>query len=129
MIGLNPSTADEYEDDPTVRRCLGYAERWHFGGLVMLNAFALRSTDPKALRQHSDPVGPQNDAALAQVCGGASLIVAAWGNGGLLRGRGEELIARIPAMRCFGLTSQGQPRHPLYLPANAGLQILARLRA
>src|SRR5271157_168450 len=68
FIGLNPSTADEINDDPTVRRCLGFARRWGFGGMSMLNVFAYRSTNPRALRAATDPVGPRNGAALLATC-------------------------------------------------------------
>jgi hypothetical protein len=67
FVGLNPSTADEVKDDPTVRRCIGYAKRWGFGGLIMTNIFAFRSTDPNALVELDDPVGPRNDAWLRRL--------------------------------------------------------------
>jgi hypothetical protein len=61
FVGLNPSTADEQEDDPTVRRCVGFARKWNFGGLILVNLFAYRSTDPAGLLEAEDPVGPGND--------------------------------------------------------------------
>ena len=69
FIGLNPSTATEVEDDPTIRRCIRYAQDWDYGGLYMLNVFALRSTDPKALYRHSDPKGPDNSNAEGALVG------------------------------------------------------------
>src|SRR5687768_16866498 len=86
VIGLNPSTADENLDDPTIRRCIGFARDWGFGGLVMTNLFAYRSTDPKGLAAVDDPVGPNNDYHLEiAACSGTPL--AAWGAHPLARER------------------------------------------
>ncbi len=90
VIGLNPSTADETKDDPTIRRCMRYAKDWGLGGLVMLNIFAYRSTDPKGLRQVEDPIGPDNDWYLTQTRGG--IMLCAWGANGGLNGRDKEVI-------------------------------------
>ena len=125
FIMLNPSTADENVLDPTVRRCLRYAQAWGFGSLEVGNLFALRSTDPKVLSSHADPVGPANDQALLGIRGRAATVVAAWGNGGLLRNRGRE-VARMLGSRgelwCLGLTKLGEPRHPLYISRSTPLQ-------
>jgi hypothetical protein len=133
FIGLNPSTADETIDDPTIRRCMAFARGWGFGGLVMLNLFAFRATDPAAMKREDDPVGPENDAYLAQALSVASLWVCCWGNHGDFRGRGRQVLdlmvglcARAPnggpPIRHFGLTKTGQPRHPLYMPKMAVLE-------
>ena len=74
FVGLNPSTADEQEDDPTVRRCIGFARNWNFGGLILVNLFAYRSTDPADLLRVDDPVGPGNDK---------HILASAAGQGGL----------------------------------------------
>ena len=79
FIGLNPSTADEINDDPTIRRCIGFARRWGFGGMYMLNVFAYRSTNPRELRAATDPVGPRNDAALLTTSRRCDMVVACWG--------------------------------------------------
>jgi len=83
VIGLNPSTADATQDDPTIRRCVGFAKRWGFGGLLMLNLFAYRATDPEELRgaiaRGLDPVGPLNDAKLLGFTDGCPALVA-WGS-------------------------------------------------
>lgn len=126
FIGLNPSTADETTDDPTIRRCIGFARRDGFGGIVMLNLFALRSTDPAALSDASDPVGPWNDDQIFAACKGRT-VVAAWGVHGTLRGR-DKVVRRLLAgvdLRCLGRTKEGNPRHPLYLRADAPLQAVA----
>ena len=117
FIGLNPSTADETHDDPMVRRCIGFARRWGFGRVIMLNAFGYRSTDPRKLRDIVDPVGPGNDAAIRAICRRAGLIVACWGIHGALFDR-ELAIHKLLHNRslfCFGTTAGGQPKHPLYL--------------
>ena len=118
MVLLNPSTADAERNDPTVRRCIGYAMDWGFGSLEVVNLFALRSTDPSALRTHPSPQGPLNTRAIVRCADRSDLIVTAWGN----HGRVLEQEARIlRALRRYtlhhlGLTSAGCPRHPLYLP-------------
>lgn len=117
FIGLNPSTADETNDDPTVRRCIGFARRWGFGGMNMLNIFAFRSTNPKLLRKAADPIGPGNRAALLRTCCRSALIVACWGGWGRLFDRGEAVIDLLAGFRlhCLGHTKDGHPKHPLYL--------------
>lgn len=116
FVCLNPSTADEARDDPTVRRCIGYARAWGFGGLRLVNLFALRATDPAALRRADDPAGPENDRWIARMAEGARLVVLAWGNEG--RGRGPAVRALLPDPHGLRLTRSGQPAHPLYLPAS-----------
>ncbi|MBU4234070.1 MAG: DUF1643 domain-containing protein [Proteobacteria bacterium] len=125
FIGLNPSTADEVKNDPTVTRCINYARRWGFHGMFMLNIFALRSTDPRELYRHPDPIGPETDRYLTEVIQtqGVSLVVAAWGNHGALLSRGWDVInlvrnSGVNLHRLGELTKQGQPRHPLYLKSD-----------
>jgi hypothetical protein len=123
FVMLNPSTADAHENDPTLRRALGFARRERCGALVVVNLFALRATDPDTLAGHPDPVGPANDAILAAAVGGAELVIAAWGAGGILHHR-DQAVMRLLApthWSCLGHTRGGQPRHPLYLPATAAL--------
>ena len=80
FVMLNPSTADEEEDDPTITRCLGFATRWGFGSLVVGNLFALRSPNPRELFQHSDPLGPDNDYHLQRLAEECKTIVTSWGS-------------------------------------------------
>lgn len=115
-IMLNPSTADASVDDPTIRRCMGFAKAWGFGSLWVVNLFALRSTDPAALRTHPDPVGPRNDEFIREAAQHASLVVAAWGNHGAYLTRGYKVAALIPNLHVLSMTGAGQPAHPLYLP-------------
>lgn len=123
LVMLNPSTADATRDDPTMRRALRFARREGCGGLIVVNLFALRATDPAALSAHPDPVGPDNDQILCAAVGRGGPVVAAWGAHGTLHGR-DRAVSRLLApvrLRCLGLTAGGQPRHPLYLPATAPL--------
>jgi hypothetical protein len=121
FVMLNPSTADARQDDPTLRRCLGFARAWGYGTLDVVNLFALRATDPNALRHALDPIGPDNDIYIQDVTRRADLVVAAWGNRGILHNRDRQigrLLAGLPIL-CLGLTDQGHPRHPLYVKNNA----------
>jgi hypothetical protein len=122
FIGLNPSTADEQADDPTIRRCIDFAKRWGFDGLYMLNLFALRSTDPRGLDQVDDPVGPANDDAIAAVLAQVDLAVAAWGVHGWRHDRDQRFVAQCQReLHCLGRTINGHPKHPLYLRATTEL--------
>lgn len=118
FIMLNPSTADETELDPTCRRCKGFAEDWDYGSLLVGNIFALRSTDPEQLYEHPDPVGPENDAHLREICDEADMVVAAWGAHGDLYGRGREVAEMLPEIYALDTTQEGHPTHPLYQPAD-----------
>jgi hypothetical protein len=126
FVMLNPSTADAAVLDPTVRRCVSLARREGCGGVVVLNLFALRSTNPRALAGHPNPVGPHNDAFLRDHTRGAHLVVAAWGTHGQLGGRAEAVTRQLGAdgvrLLCLGTTTAGYPRHPLYIRNDAPLQ-------
>lgn len=123
VIGLNPSTADETQNDPTITRCIGFAQSWGFRTLCMMNAFAFRATDPKEMKAQADPVGPDNNyhlkEALRTCASCAGLALAAWGAHGDWKGRDLEIeaIAGILGVQlfCFGRTRNRHPRHPLYL--------------
>lgn len=116
FLMLNPSTADESKNDPTVARCCNFAQAWGAGGLVVLNLFALRSTDPKGLYACPDPVGPSNDFAILTATEGRR-VVAAWGCHGAYKNRDlavMNLLAHRP-VECLKVTKDGHPSHPLYL--------------
>ncbi|MBK8133391.1 MAG: DUF1643 domain-containing protein [Gammaproteobacteria bacterium] len=115
FVGLNPSTADETQDDPTIRRCIAFAKGWGYAGLCMTNLFAFRATDPKDMKAAADPVGPENDAHLLALANEAGVIVAAWGVHGTYGGRHNAVREMLPALHCLALTKDGHPRHPLYL--------------
>jgi hypothetical protein len=123
FIGLNPSTADELVDDPTVRRCINFAKRWGMGAMCMTNIFAFRATDPRVMFATPEPVGAENDRWLAEIAGGADIVVAAWGTHGVYRGRGAEVSKMLNArLQCLGKTNGGFPRHPLYVAADTSLE-------
>lgn len=115
VIGLNPSTATEYEDDQTVNRCWKLAKRDGYDAFCMLNIFALRSTDPQQLYTSPDPVGPDNNRWIQEVAQQADIVVAAWGVHGAFHHRGNQVRQMIPDLKCLGITKHGHPRHPLYL--------------
>lgn len=122
FIGLNPSTATATTDDPTVRRCIGYAAREGFGRFVMLNAFGFRATDPADMKACPEPVGRGNDGAIRRIASEAALVVFAWGTHGSHLGRHDalmDLLGGICEPRCLGVTKAGLPKHPLYLRADA----------
>ena len=116
FIGLNPSTADEIKDDPTIRRCMRYADNWGYGGYIMGNIFAYRSTDPHKLKTIEDPIGHNNNYWLIKLHQEASLTIGAWGNHGKLLNRGKDVNNLIDNLYCLKITKEGYPSHPLYLP-------------
>lgn len=123
FIGLNPSTADEAKDDPTVRRCIRFAKDWGFGGVLMLNVFAFRATNPRDMKAAADPVGPANDEAFGYRRTQVGLIVAAWGT--YCPPERAHTVCRAigKPIHCLGRTKDGSPRHPLYLRADSKLEI------
>jgi hypothetical protein len=127
VIGLNPSTADAVDDDPTIRRCIGFAKREQCDGLFMLNLFAFRATEPRDMLRANDPIGPDNDEYIRQCAVGKhNVVVAAWGALGGTRGRDRHVARLLGDLYCLGRTKAGQPRHPLYLPAEAPLELWSR---
>lgn len=116
FVGLNPSTADETEDDPTIRRCVAFAKDWGYAGLCMTNLFAYRATNPDDMMRASDPVGPRNDAILLERAAAAGVVVAAWGVHGTFGGRDNAVRRMLPRLHYLRLTKNGHPGHPLYLP-------------
>lgn len=124
-VMLNPSTADHREDDPTIRRVIDYGRRWGYGGIVVVNLFGLRATNPRELAIHPDPVGPENDDYLRMAAGfvrGGTLMVA-WGANHAIHPRVEPTLAALrdvevpPVLHSLGVTKFGNPKHPLYVLA------------
>lgn len=126
FVMLNPSTANATEDDRTIVRCTNFAKREGCGGITVVNLFALRSTDPEALRSHPDPVGPDNTAWIGAVLNrDPAVVIAAWGAHSFAADRAAKVAALIAAhgtpLKCLGVTKAGHPKHPLYLPATTPL--------
>ena len=128
-VMLNPSIADAQQDDPTLRKCRGFASRNGYGAIVIVNLFALRSPDPAALLGAADPIGPMNDHYLSEaLTRRGARVVGGWG---------AEPIARLRALpvakvvhehghviHCFGRTASGAPRHPLMTPYVTPMEVL-----
>jgi hypothetical protein len=119
---LNPATGDtEQRRRPTLDRCIARSRAAGRSGLVIVNLFAHRHTDPKVLRHAADPVGPANDAVLRQLTAAVRRTIAAWGAGGRLHGRSRAVAPLLDRPLCLGTTRRGEPRHPLYVPGDAPL--------
>ncbi|MEC7764712.1 MAG: DUF1643 domain-containing protein [Pseudomonadota bacterium] len=119
FIMLNPSTATEVQNDPTVERCERRARALGFGSFRVLNIFAWRDTDPRAMRRADDPVGPENDAAIVESTDWADQVICAWGTHGEHLDRGAQVEALLRAtgkpLYHLGLSKAGHPKHPLYI--------------
>lgn len=124
FVMLNPSTADASIDDPTIRRCMGYARSFGCAELLVVNLFAYRATDPRVLYAMAPDraVGPDNDAYIRDACDAAQLVICAWGNHGAHASRAQKVLTLIrqQGVRPMALkinAATGQPAHPLYLKA------------
>jgi hypothetical protein len=122
FIMLNPSVADASIDDPTIRRVVGYARSWDYGSVTVVNLFALRSTDPAALKSAADPVGPLNDRHIAEVARSSAIIVAAWGAHPGIEGRARDVRRMLAdagvTLHRLALTKGGHLGHPLFLKSD-----------
>ena len=119
FVMLNPSTADHEIDDPTIRRCMGFAKREDARGMMVLNLFAARVTDPNKLKAMEDPVGPDNDSETQRLLGdGYATVVCAWGANKIASRRAAQFLKNMEGrdLYCLGTTKDGSPRHPLYVP-------------
>lgn len=121
---LNPSTADHETNDPTITRCIGFSQRWGYGGLVVVNLFAFRSTDPNGLWRVVDPIGPDNDRHILEQAmrSDERVVVAAWGSQPRALGRGANVMAMLRqngiTVKALKLNTGGQPSHPLYIKSD-----------
>lgn len=115
FIGLNPSAADDTDDDATTKRCIQFAKTWRFGGIKVVNLFAYISTDRSVLKGIPDPVGARNNQYIVSTCKESDLVVVAWGNDGTLLGRASEVRKMLPIMMCLDINKSGEPKHPLYV--------------
>ncbi len=121
-VMLNPSTADAELDDPTIRRCIGFARDLGYGSIRVANLFALRATDPKSLLNEADPVGPRNREFIERMKVDCPMVIAGWGTWGShpkLREQHYVAMELLPDLMCLGKTKNHDPRHPLYLPATS----------
>lgn len=120
FIMLNPSTADATNDDPTIRRCIGFAQAWGCTSTTVVNLFAFRSTDPNALSAAIDPVGPMNDGYILDAVKDSKFVVCAWGAHKSAVSRASHVLNLLRANsvdpKCLRMTKSGFPSHPLYLP-------------
>lgn len=123
FIMLNPSTADASQDDPTIRRCIGFAKKWGFGSLYIGNLYGYRSTNPKVINAMglNDAIGPDNWHHVHQMISKASKIVVAWGTHGTKGTHQMNRTLNNMKVWCLGKTKNGYPKHPLYLSKNTEL--------
>jgi len=112
FIMLNPSTADEFVEDPTIRRVVNYAKDWGYGGVYVGNLYAFRSTDPKGLKCIADPVGPENITHIQTLISLVDKVIYAWGNE---QKEPEWLKKIVETPYCIEISKKGIPKHPLYL--------------
>ena len=117
IIGLNPSTADQTRNDPTITRCINFASSWGYGGVCVTNLFGFRATAPTELKAHHDPIGKENDAWVHEIAKGAAITVAAWGIHGKFLNRSLEILPSLDQLHCIKMNKSGEPAHPLYLKA------------
>ena len=117
IIGLNPSTADQTRNDPTITRCINFSRSWGYGGVCVTNLFGFRATAPTELKAHHDPIGKENDAWVHEMAKGVAITVAAWGNHGKFLNRSLEFLPTLDQLHCIKMNKSGEPAHPLYLKA------------
>jgi hypothetical protein len=110
-VMLDPSVADESADDQTLRRITAFSRHWGFDALAVVNLFSLASTSPTLLGRHPSPVGARTNATIARLAGRSTAVVAAWG------ADRAAATGLLPSALCLGLTADGSPRHPLYVPS------------
>lgn len=122
-VMLNPSTADGITDDPTIRKCIGFARELGFGSISVVNLFGWRSTNPDLLADVIDPVGDKNDEWISSAIAHAGMVICAWGKHGSLLNRDAEVREMIRAANVTAhylrLNKDGSPGHPLYIPYTA----------
>lgn len=132
FIMLNPSRADATCDDPTLRACMQFAQRWQYQALSVVNLFGYRTPHPTVLKTVEDPIGPENDAHVITAVKQAETVVLAWGNWGTVLGRDRAILTRLRPyahkLHCLVLNQSGQPKHPLYIKRDTVLQPFSKLK-
>ena len=117
IIGLNPSTADQTRNAPTITRCINFSRSWGYGGVCVTNLCGFRATAPTELKAHHDPIGKENDAWVHEMAKGVAITVAAWGNHGKFLNRSDKFLTTLDQLHCIQMNKSGEPAHPLYLKA------------
>lgn len=118
FVLLNPSTADEKIDDPTIKACIKFAQNLKFNGMYITNLFAYRTKSPRKLKESRNPIGNENDKYIKEYAHKSKLVVVAWGNHGNFLNRNSEvlkILSEIKPPHCLAITNQGSPKHPLYI--------------
>lgn len=125
FIGLNPSTADAFSDDPTIRRCTSFTKSFGYKKIYMVNLFAFRATDPAAMKRAADPIGARNDEFLLSMASESEIIIACWGNHGRFMDRDKAVLELLKNydIHALKINNDGSPAHPLYLKGDSKLQI------
>lgn len=123
FIGVNPSTADHSQNDPTVNRCISFAKRWGYGGVYMAYLFSLISTEQKIMLMHNNAIGKDNDEWIKAISLNAGQVVCAWGANGDHKNRAKQIVSLLYGidLKCLGTTKYGHPRHPLYMRNDTAL--------
>jgi hypothetical protein len=116
FICLNPSTADETKDDPTIRKCVKFAKAWGYQTMCVTNLFAYRATDPRQMKAANNPIGANNDFYLVRIARAADMVVAAWGAHGSYLARSQDVLKMLDYPVHFLRMGKHEPWHPLYLP-------------
>ncbi|MDJ0680944.1 MAG: DUF1643 domain-containing protein [Xenococcaceae cyanobacterium MO_167.B52] len=128
FIMLNPSRADASLNDPTITRCINFANSWGYGRLEVVNLFAYRTSQPSLLKQVAEPIGKDNDSYILKTAHNSDQVILAWGNHGAWQKQDLyvlQLLKNHTHLYCFGVTKKGCPRHPLYLPSTSKPEIFS----
>ena len=128
FIMLNPSRADASLNDPTITRCINFANSWGYGRLEVVNLFAYRTSQPSLLKQVAEPIGKDNDSYILKTAHNSDQVILAWGNHGAWQKQDLyvlQLLKNHTHLYCFGVTKKGCPRHPLYLRSTSKPEIFS----
>ncbi|MEM6869286.1 MAG: DUF1643 domain-containing protein [Cyanobacteria bacterium P01_C01_bin.121] len=130
FVMLNPSRADDSDDDPTLRACIQFAQRWDYAALSVVNLFGYRTPHPSELKTATDPIGAENDRYVMESVSAADKVVLAWGNEGGLLGRDHAILSQLTPYKeklyCLHRNRSGHPRHPLYVPRSTSLKLFEK---
>lgn len=128
FVGLNPSTADHVQDDPTITRCINFTKSWGGGGIYMANLFAYRATDPQEMMSQDDPIGSDNDFYLNELATQSQKIIACWGNHGTYQQRSTAVKELLKdKLYYLELNKTGEPKHPLYIHSETKIKSFSDL--